>query len=312
MAAPKVSVCIPTYNYAAFLPETVESILGQNFSDFELVIIDDNSTDGTRGLIESYAQKDPRIRFSVNACNVGMVENWNGCLAGARGEYVKFVFGDDLLASPDALGQMVALLDGDQAISLVCSARNVIDEKSRFLRVESPMGKSCVLFGFELINSCLVQKKNLIGEPSVVMFRRAQAGRGFLPNYRQIVDLEMWFHLLEQGSCAFIEQPLCSFRIHGQQQTVKNEENVADLFDFCYLAGDYLDKDYLTLPSLMKQYIRYDGFFGIWKLYLRGKIDEDTACELIETHYGFAKFKSWLPAYKLFKPWVKMYRKVRG
>src|SRR6185369_11714393 len=117
----KVSVCIPTYNYAAYLAETIESILAQNFADFELLIIDDNSTDDTRAVVEPYAQQDPRIRFSVNPKNLGMVQNWNHCLAQARGEYIKYVFGDDLLASPDTLGRMVGLLDDDGAVSLVCS-----------------------------------------------------------------------------------------------------------------------------------------------------------------------------------------------
>jgi glycosyltransferase involved in cell wall biosynthesis len=307
----KVSVCIPTYNYAAFLPETIESILAQNFGDFELLIIDDNSTDDTRSVVESYAQRDPRIRFSVNAGNVGMVQNWNLCLARARGEYIKFVFGDDLLPSADALGKMAALLDRDPSLSLVCSARTIVDEQSRVLRVESHIKKTGVLPGVDVINSCLLQKKNLIGEPSIVMFRRAQAERGFLANYRQIVDLEMWFHLLEQGSLAYLDEPLCAFRIHERQQTMQNEASVADLYDFCYLAGDYLDKEYVSLPGIMKSYVRYDGFFGIWKLQLRGKITREAAHELIETHYGFAKFRRWLPLYKAFKPCLKLYRKLR-
>src|SRR6185369_13911842 len=118
----KVSVCIPTYNYGNYIAETIESVLAQNYSDFELLIIDDGSTDRTAEIVDSYARQDPRIRLIVNEVNLGMVENWNSCLEQAKGEYIKFVFGDDLLASPDALGRMTALLDNDNTVSLVCSA----------------------------------------------------------------------------------------------------------------------------------------------------------------------------------------------
>ena len=60
-----------------------------------------------------------------------MVENWNACLREARGEYIKYLFGDDLLASPDALQKMVGVLDSDRTVSLVASARNLIDERLR-------------------------------------------------------------------------------------------------------------------------------------------------------------------------------------
>jgi glycosyltransferase involved in cell wall biosynthesis len=306
----KVSVCIPTYNYAAFLPEAIESILGQRFTDFELIIIDDNSTDDTRSIGQHYARRDPRVRFSVNPENLGMVQNWNLCLEQARGEYVKFVFGDDLLASPDALGLMVQQLEGAPSVSLVCSARAIIDERSKLMRIESYIKKTGVLPGADVINSCLLRKKNLVGEPSVVMFRRSQAARGFLVNYRQIVDLEMWFHLLEQGDLACLEEPLCSFRVHGRQQTQVNEENVSDLFDFCYLAQDYLDKEYVTLSGFMKGFVRYDGFFRIWKLHKRGKLSREAAQQLIDTHYGLARFRRWLPWYKVFKPCLKLYLKI--
>ncbi|MBK5275008.1 MAG: glycosyltransferase family 2 protein [Desulfuromonadales bacterium] len=305
----KVSVCIPTYNYAAFLAETIESILSQHFADFELLIIDDNSTDDTRSIVERYTRKDPRIRFSVNPWNLGMVENWNLCLAQARGEYIKFVFGDDLLASPDTLGRMAALLDADSSVSLVCSARNFIDERSHVLKVESHFEKAGIMAGTDVINSCLTKKKNLIGEPSVVMFRKIQAARGFRVNYRQIVDLEMWFHLLELGSFAYIDEPLCSFRIHDRQQTAKNKENMSDLNDFFYMMDDYLDKEYIALSGFMKMYVRYDNLYGIWKLYKRKKLSREAALELINTHGSFVSFRFWYPFYKLFKPCLKLYRK---
>jgi len=312
MAGCKVTVCIPTYNYASFIAETIESILSQNFTDYELLIVDDNSTDNTVSVVEPYVRRDPRIRFIVNPSNLGMVENWNYCLNLAEGEYIKYVFGDDLLASPDAIGRMASLLDADSSVSLVCSARNFINDRSEVINMVSRFEKTGVLHGTDVINLCLIRQGNLIGEPTVVMFRKEQASRGFRLNYRQIVDLEMWFHLLEQGAFAYIKEPLCSFRIHERQQTVKNRENLSDLNDVFYLLDDYLHKEYITLSPFMKKYMKYDHLYGIWKLYKKRKISREAAADLINSNFSFFSFKCWYPFYKVFKPCFKVYKKFAG
>jgi len=305
----KVSVCVPTYNYGNYIAETIESVLAQNFTDFELLIIDDCSKDQTAHVVESYARQDPRIRFIVNKVNLGMVENWNSCIAEARGEYIKFVFGDDLLASPDAVGRMVFLLDNDNSVSLVCSARNLIDESSNVIKIESHFDTG-IMEGTDVINRCLPSQGNLIGEPSVVMFRKNQAGLGFNAKYKQIVDLEMWFHLLEQGRFAFINEPLCSFRQHGQQQTRVNAENLAALNDVFFLQIDYLNKEYVRLSKFMKAYLQFDSLYGIWKLYKKNRISRTEAVKLINSNSDFSYFRFWYPFYKIYKPFFKQYKKI--
>lgn len=303
-------MCIPTYNYGTYIGQAIESVLMQNFSDFELLIIDDCSKDQTAQVVESYSKQDSRIRFMVNETNLGMVENWNSCLTLAHGEYIKFVFGDDLLASPDTLGRMVAILDNDKTVALACSARYLIDDASQVKRVESSF-TSGIMAGARIISSCLAAQKNLIGEPSVVMFRSLQAKRGFNPLYKQVVDLEMWFHLLEQGSFAYINEPLCSFRIHSKQQTRVNAGNDVILFDNYYLQHDYLSKEYLHLSGALKAYLKFDSLYGVWKLCKNGRISQAEAIRLISRETDFSQFRFWLPFYKLFKPFYKQYGKLK-
>src|SRR3954464_8515957 len=110
-ARPKISVLLPTYRYGRYLAEAIDSVLTQDFRDFELLISDDHSPDGSAEIIRGYAARDGRIRFQIQPRNLGMVPNWNWCLAEARGDYIKYVFGDDRLCSPAALGRMLALLE---------------------------------------------------------------------------------------------------------------------------------------------------------------------------------------------------------
>jgi ADP-heptose:LPS heptosyltransferase len=225
-----LSVLIPTYNYGRYLPEAIESVLAQDFADFEIIISDDASTDDSTAVIRRYAAQDPRIRGQFHPVNLGMVANWNWCLEQARGDYIKYLGGDDCLASRHALGRMVAKLDAHPQATLAASSRLILNEGSEVTGLWDELHQPGMHNGPKTIARCLRANRNLIGEPAAVMFRRAAASRGFDPSMRQIVDLEMWFHLLLQGDLVYSPEPLCVFRRHsGQQTAVNRESRVGDL-----------------------------------------------------------------------------------
>jgi len=227
MAKPKVSFLIPVYNGERYLAECLDSILAQDFADMEILLADDGSTDGSPALLERYAAMDRRIRWWKNPRNLGLTGNFNCCLAAARGEYVKFVLQDDKLVSPAAVRRMVELLDADAGIALVASAAQLLDDESCVTEIRDTF-KSGTRPGLQTIHDYLKHAViNHIGEPSVVMFRRAVAGRGFDPRYRQLVDLEMWIHLLAEHRFAYLSEPLCAFRQHSAQQTAVNRRRIA-------------------------------------------------------------------------------------
>jgi glycosyltransferase involved in cell wall biosynthesis len=300
---------MPTYNYARYLPEAIESVLAQDYADFELLIIDDCSSDDTRSVVEAYAAADGRVVFLVNEHNLGMVENWNYCLGKARGDYVKFLFGDDVLARPDALRSMVSCLDSREDVSLVGSPRNLIDDDSRLLQTLSYFSAGAVIPGAEIISRCLCDQRNQnqIGEPSVVMFRKNQASRGYNPRYHQLVDLEMWFHLLEQGSYAHLDQPLSSFRIHTEQQTAKNVLSLTYINDLSLLFDEYLFKDYVSCSRFHKRFLVYNQFYKIWKKARQNKIDGKLVQSKIALRYRPWQFFLLLPFYKVYNPLQKLW-----
>lgn len=104
--APLVSVLIPVYEREALLPETVASVLAQDLTDLEVVIVDNASSDGTWDVCRGLAAADPRVRIFRNDTNVGPVRNWQCCIAEARGRYGKILFSDDRMA-PDFLSRTV-------------------------------------------------------------------------------------------------------------------------------------------------------------------------------------------------------------
>jgi glycosyltransferase involved in cell wall biosynthesis len=305
---PKVSVCIPVFRGADFISDAIESVLAQDFRDFELLIVDDCSGDGTGKIIERYASQDPRIIYKVNDSNLGMVANWNNCLKMARGRYVKFLFQDDIFIFPDSLGKMVRILDAAPDVSLVASCRRVINSYSEVVKDEAFFQSSVTAKGSDIIRYCILKHGNVIGEPSAVLFRKEQAWRGFNGNYRQIVDLEMWFHLLEQGQFNYIVEPLCGFRIHPGQQTRQNIRSLVHLDDFVLLFNEYLPKRYVAIGCLDCMQIRFHQYYNLWKLAGRNIYNRNLALEKIKGYYGATEFIFRLCFYKLYNPVFKFVR----
>ncbi len=311
---PKVSICMPNYNFARYLPDAIESVLKQSYTDFEFIIVDNCSTDDSAKIVRRYAGKDARIRLTTNDRNVGPVNNLNLCLQKVRAEYVKFLFSDDMLATDNALERMVSVLDDHQQVALVASARNVIDSCSNVIQKWSQYKGMIGYPGCKIIQDCLIEQKNKIGEPTAVLFRKRHAERGFDVRYRQAVDLEMWFHILEQGDFAYIDEPLCSFRQHDKQQTHMNtnELNMSLINEPFLLLQDYADKPYVQLSKLTREYMKYVPAYGIWKLYKKKKISKREAIEKIKEYYNIAKFVLFYPFFKVCKFTKRSIESMRG
>jgi glycosyltransferase involved in cell wall biosynthesis len=229
---PKVSVLIPTYNYARYLPEAIESVLNQTYVDFELIIIDDQSKDNTDEVVEKYLE-DPRVSYQKNAVNLGLVGNFNRALELANGDYIKFLLADDKL-DKTILSKFVAVLDSYPGVSLVTSISGTFGDVTQTR--ELPF--SGLQNGKKIIMESLNHGKgNWIGEPSVVMFRKSGLVPGkFNPNYICLVDLDMWLRLLTTGDCYIVPETLAYFRKHGWQASDKSQ--IRNWFDEYYFYRD--------------------------------------------------------------------------
>ena len=110
MHEPTLTIGLPVYNGEAFLAESINSVLTQDYTDLELVITDNASTDGTAAICREYAARDPRVRYRRNATNLGIAGNFNAAFAEARGRYFKWHAADDLIG-PGHLSLCVAELN---------------------------------------------------------------------------------------------------------------------------------------------------------------------------------------------------------
>lgn len=208
---PTVSVVTPFYNSAATLDECIASVRAQRFGDFEYLLVDNHSTDGSAEIAARHAAADPRIRVHRNAEFVAQVPNYNGALALVDGgsRFVKIVQADDLLL-PSCLEEMVAVGDRDPGIGLISSF---------YLKGDAPAGTgvpfgTSVMEGRDLVRRMLLTGCHPIGSPTSVMYRAdlVRARRPFFAEGRFHEDTEAAYELLLEARVGFVHQILSYLR----------------------------------------------------------------------------------------------------
>lgn len=160
--APKLSVILPTYNRGGLIKDTIESVLGQNYEDFELIIINDGSTDNTQEIVTKYQNKDSRVIY-LEQKNKGEYATMNRGFSLARGAYITLVHSDDILA-PDSLEARVKCLDNRSGIDIAHGDMVKVDmsgrEVQRYVAGDEIDGKK-ILEGFCVKNLWEGQKTPL-------------------------------------------------------------------------------------------------------------------------------------------------------
>lgn len=297
---PRVSVCIPTFNSAAYLAEAIESVLEQDFIDYEVLIVDDGSSDNTRDIAVDFVCRDPRIRWVGNDTNLGISGNCNRCMTLARGTFIKFLFADDTFLSARSLARFVAVLEAFPQVALVASGRRIIDAQSRALKDKTSYPDALLCEGSAAARHCLVSLKNHIGEPTAVMFRKNERRQGFNPEYCQLLDLEMWLRLLSEGAFYYLPEPLVGFRCHDRQATSVNRRNLTHLADYRLLLAHYVDACGAGIGPVGRLMIKLQHCEDIWRLHTKKHmLDRHAARKEISCFMEPARFFLLRPLYRL-------------
>ncbi|HEY0173068.1 MAG TPA: glycosyltransferase [Pyrinomonadaceae bacterium] len=214
---PKVSVCIPSYNHARYLPQTLDGVLGQTYQDFEVVVVDDGSTDGSLEVLEAYAARHPekvRVFTHPGRENRGISPTANLAFEKSRGEYWAGLTSDDVWYA-DALESLVAHLDAHPEAGIVYGRMSLMDEEGR------PAGG---VEGSD-VNACpdplsgLIQR-NPIPAVTVMARRECFERYGGFRDGLVYSDWELWIRFVAQRPAGFIDRPLCRYRVHSYNSSV--------------------------------------------------------------------------------------------
>ncbi len=211
-APPKVTVVIPVYNREKYIGEAIESILAQTFTDFELLVIDDGSADGSREVVRSYP--DPRIRFSLHRGNLGVAKTRNDGIRWARGEYLAFLDSDDV-AYPDRLARQVAFLDGHPDHGAVGAWVDWLDVAGRALgrtkrKIVAPEDIAAQrLFRSGIENSASMARTAILRE------------YGHDERYDIGEDFDLWARIAADHKLANLPRVLVRRRMHDQRTSLE-------------------------------------------------------------------------------------------
>ena len=222
MSSPLVSVCIPAYNNADYIRETIDSVLASTYNNLELIVVDDNSIDDTYAVVERIIEEkaDDRVRLYKNEHNLGMAGNWNVALSKCSGKYIKLICADDLI-SAECLAKEVEVLEQNKEAVTVSSDTAFVDllgntKKFSYKRYHA----SGLIDG---IRACRfsVFTRDYLGAPLANTFRKSAYDSlgGFDNSFHYIIDYDFFMKLYLSGKVYIIHEPLNFFRVRNDSNT---------------------------------------------------------------------------------------------
>jgi glycosyltransferase involved in cell wall biosynthesis len=218
---PTVSIVVPCYQNARFIERTIDSALAQTYSDFELVIADHGSTDGTWEIVQRYAA-DPRVRLMQTEAGGGAERNWNRVTEAARGEYIKLLCGDDLIY-PECVTKQVEALQGNPSAGVCAVQRDLIDiSDGVLLSGRGLMGLHGVQPGLIAIRAIVRAGTNLLGEPGCVLVKAEILRKVgcWSAAYPYLIDQYTYMRMLELTDLVVVEETQAAFRVSDTQWSV--------------------------------------------------------------------------------------------
>lgn len=290
----KVSICLPVYNGAKFLAQAIRSTLDQSFSDFELLVVDDASRDGSDEIVSSFSDK--RLTLHRNAERLGLVGNWNKCLGLAGGEYV-YIFHQDDVMLPGNVQAKVQLLDANPSVGFVFSRTELIDDQGRSIKAtsESPAITDGVHRGRQFFDSYFLQP-NVICCPSVMVRKSCYENLGgFDSRLAYACDYEMWMRLCLFHDVAYIDDALLQYREHDGNESRSFHDHLSILKENFLSRMFLLDKFAQEIPRAEE---------------LRRQVERDysaQALSLANHHYSHGRYSS---ASALLKFAARSYRPI--
>jgi glycosyltransferase involved in cell wall biosynthesis len=254
-----VSIIIPNYNHAQYLDERIQSVLNQTYQNFEVIILDDKSTDNSREVIEKYRNHPKVSQVIYNEVNSGSTfKQWEKGLKIAQGDIIWIAESDDS-CHPDFLKTLVPLYLNENAC--IAFAKSIkMDSDSNLLGpfpYQAELTQNFILDGKKFISNFLYQK-NLIMNASATIFDKEIAlkiDKKYM-NYKGSGDWLFWIEIAEKGIVCYVNQKLNFFRKHQENTTTQMEKTGKHFIENYYIYQYLVDKRLITINKAIKRRIQ--------------------------------------------------------
>ena len=217
---PLATIAIPTFNRASFLKDCVASALAQSFDRFEVVVSDNASTDDTQKILRGF--NDDRLRVIRQETNIGLIPNWNACLAAARGDYVVIVSDDDRVA-PHFLERCAGLIRVEPQTPIVVTLSNLhsVALGRTWPARASRKRTTGILNGTQVLTDFLTDQISVTMCSVLMRTELVRANGGILPEYPHTADFAAWAPLLLLGKAGFVNEACATFAYHNDSETTR-------------------------------------------------------------------------------------------
>lgn len=312
-ARPVVSVVIPCYNYAHFLPEAVDSVLSQPGVELEVIVVDDCSTDDSAAVAEALAAKHPEVRLIRNPVNLRHIATYNVGLAATTGDFVVLLSADDLLA-PGALARAVAVFVAHPEVVLVYGRAVTFNERP--LPEPEPARSWSTWQGHEWVTHSCRSTGNLIVNPEAIL-RRSVLDRvgGYDPAFPHAADMLLWLQAACLGDVARVNGTQAYYRDHGGNMhltdyaglltDMRERKNLLDAFLTDGLGTALPDAAELR-EAAHRTFAREALRYALHELDAAGGTDSGQVDALVEFAAG-----TW-PGVRRTRLWGAVHRRQRG
>lgn len=211
---PKVSIVLPTYNGGEFIRSSIDSIIEQTFQDWELIVVNDCSTDYTLNIIRKYEQVDHRIKIINNSENQKLPKALNTGFRTAKGDYLTWT-SDDNMYLPEALNKMVEFMDNNSKEYMVCTRMKFISEEDEFEYIGGIYTNEFMYYT-NCVGACFLYRKEVLKEIGE-----------YDPNYFLVEDYEYWLRILfRYKNIGFINEILYLYRNHNKSLTATRMKEI--------------------------------------------------------------------------------------
>lgn len=245
---PRVSVIVCTYNRASFIPQAIDSIIGQSYTNLEIIIIDDASDDNTEEIINRYINNHSNIYYYRNENNLGIANSRNKAISLAKGEYIAPLDSDDFWMDRDKLKKQVEFLDANPDYALLGGGIMHVDANSR------PVKKVLFPVYDSLIRNIILQFNPFA--QSTLLFRKdvvLECG-GYSTEYKVCDDYDLWMKIGLKYKFTNIPQVLAGYRVHGGNIThTKRLTTAKEILEIVKKYAPHYKRRYI---GIMKAYLR--------------------------------------------------------
>ena len=293
-----VSIILPTYNGAKFIKESIESVINQTYTNWELIIVNDCSTDDTTKIIEEYTQKDSRIKVITNKENKKLPASLNIGFEHASGDYYTWT-SDDNAYKKDAIKYMSEFLDNNQEIDLISCNADFVDENGVFINEFTTLVK----------HRCPLQLAKQCNIGACFMYRKEIAEKAGEYNTEMFCaeDYDYWCKIALAGRIAYSDKNLYKYRLNSQSLTATKQATIKE---------KTLTVQQKYKKALIKKYKKINKKFYLQKIILpkiesfifkKEKNGTEKHYKILGIKINMNKKQNYLNHYKRAKNWIKKY-----